>query len=178
MGSPRDRVAELERIAERGPFRNRWLAETVPSMLLWELRSRIKRGEIIGNLLPFFPIRAVTAIEVFVRLAVANLFDEGCVDQKEAESLTKLLKFDYSTVHALLGKRFSLGELIGHSLHISSLDSVISVMNAATGKDFKYEISQARDRWTVEIQNKPDLPIIANVDEVFSRVAQLFEVAT
>ena len=176
MNGKRPQVEALIRSGEEGRRGNRWTAATVPKMLQWELGRRVKGGDDIRSVLAFFPIRAVTAIEVFFRFAIADLVDSGCAKSDGVDQLSRSLKFDYSLLEALVGKKFTLGELLGYSAPLQRLDSIISTMSAVTGTDFKKSVSSTRDRWEVEIEKKHNNPIISDVEKVLADVARLLEV--
>lgn len=176
MNGRRAQIETLIRAGERGQRGNRWIAAAKPKTLSWELDRRIKDGDNIRSVLAFFPIRAVTAIEVFFRFAIADLLDSNCAKSDGIEQLSRSLKFDYSLVEALVGKKFTMGELFGYSAALQRLESIISTMNAVTGIDFKKGVANARDRWEVEIERKHNNPIISDIEKVFGDVARLLEV--
>jgi uncharacterized protein YecT (DUF1311 family) len=172
MSSNRDRISELIEIAERSPNRNRWFATFGPSTLM-QTFDRLQKldPDVFEGVLAYFPIAAVTSIEVFFRQAIAL----GDPFAGHAGSLNKSVRFDLALIQALQGRRITLGEFISHTISLQSVEGIVSAMSAIMGRDFKAELSTTRDRWQVEIAKKHNNPIIANVDELFSDLASLFE---
>lgn len=176
MSVKRDRISELVEIAERSPNRNRWLAAFAPSTLIHSFDRLQKLGpDAVGGVLAYFPIAAVTSIEVFFRLAIAECIDQGLPFAGRAESLSKTIKFDLPLIQALQGRRVTLGEVISHTVPLQSLDGIVGAMSAIMDQDFKNELSITRDRWQTEILRKHNDPIVANIDELFADLARLFE---
>lgn len=176
MAVGRDRVDELVEITRRSPRRNRWLAEGHVRILQW-LFDRLQQDAdaYVDAILPYFVVSLVTAVEVFFRLTIAELIDTGAPYADRAEGLSRNIKFDLDTIRALQGKKFTIGEVIGQSLSLQSLDAVCSAMKTLTEQNFLPELAKVRDRWQVEIFEKPDVPIIADIEPVARHISVLFQ---
>ncbi|MDI1284022.1 MAG: DUF1311 domain-containing protein [Reyranella sp.] len=126
----------------------------------------------------FIPIRIVTELEVFARAWIKELIDHGTPYAEHAATLAKDvgIKFDYAVSQALIGQRFSLGDLVSHSVSVNSFDQLIGNFNKLLGHDFLPSLKDVHDRWSVELHGKPKTPIIEDMDAMCRHLSRLFEV--
>jgi uncharacterized protein YecT (DUF1311 family) len=170
---PRDRVREIVEIGKRS-------VRHVPSITKFDLdhladvwKLQLKDVEVAGALVP---IRIVTLLEVFVRGWIEQLVNEGAPYVERAAKLSIGLKFDFAIASSLHGRIVTLGQLIAHSTSISRLESIVDVLEKLLHEeDLFSSISTVRSRWAIEVEGKPDLPIIADIGHVKSSLFRLFE---
>ncbi|MGH9428095.1 MAG: lysozyme inhibitor LprI family protein [Terriglobia bacterium] len=145
-------------------------------MRLLELEAAFeKRADLPGQVLKYFPVALVALMESYFRLVVKELVDHGDPYLANAEPLFSGGKLDFRLLHALHGKRVSLGDVIAHTLPLSSLSHVNSHVSTLLGRDFLGELRTVTDRWAHEIERKPDVPILTDPDKTFAQVARTFE---
>lgn len=126
----------------------------------------------------FIPIRIVTELEVFARAWIKELVDHGTPYAENAAKLAKDvgIKFDYAVSQALIGQRFSLGDLVSHSVSVNSFEQFIANFSKILGHDFLPSIEEVYDRWEVELRSKPKTPIIQDMDALCRHLSHLFKV--
>jgi uncharacterized protein YecT (DUF1311 family) len=124
----------------------------------------------------YFPVVGVACIEVQIRGAIAQMVDEGSAYAKNAKELVKDQKFDFEVLNALEGREITLGELLAHVVPINHLQDCDRVMSAVVGASYLEGLKHTRDRWAVEIEGKPDLPMIADPSQVFTDIDELFTI--
>lgn len=169
----RDRVAEIQEIKLRG--------QREATALYYDLRNLLERwtardqGNDDGT--DFYPIRAVTLLEVFTRTWIAQLVDHGSPYVDRALALAKNnLKFDYDLVRAVHGKNITLGDLVAHSVPVNSFSQIVGTFEVLTEQPHVNFISQSADRWETEIRGLPPTPIVKDKDAMAASLSRLFEV--
>jgi len=134
----------------------------------------------------FFPIRAVTLIEVFTRMWVAHLIDHGSPYVERASGLEKSdLKFDLTSVRAIHGHVVTLGDILSHSISLNSFGQVLDVFKLLLGYSLLPLIGKAVDTRTrlADLMKlggaEPKAagpPIIKDADEMCKRLTRLFTI--
>jgi uncharacterized protein YecT (DUF1311 family) len=130
----------------------------------------------LSNFYDFIPIRIVTIIEVFIRELVRGIIDSGSPYIERAETLFKGIKLDFAFAISLHGRKVTIGDLIANSLSINNIDQITSIIETLIAKPFRKNVSEICDRWQVEIENKPKIPIIEDIEEIYKILAKLFYV--
>jgi hypothetical protein len=123
----------------------------------------------------FVPIRLATIMEVYVRETVRKLIDSDPKYMDRSEPLTKNIKLDFILLKSLQGRRVSLGDIIAHSLPISSLAHILSIYGTLL-PSFKEKLPESRERWTEDRDLSSSPPILNDVDRVLSIIERIFEV--
>ena len=133
------------------------------------------RDEDNKELLRYFPIAVVACKEAYFRLAIKELIDSGNPYLANAQSLVSRSHIGFEVLSGLHGQSITIGDVIGHSVSISSLTHVSSHMNQLIGGDFLRNVTKVHDRYAVEVDNKKKSPIISDPDATFRHVARAFE---
>ena len=136
---------------------------------LWSEEGRMER------MADFVPIRLATIMEVYVRETVRKLIDSDPKYMDRSEPLTKNIKLDFILLKSLQGRRVSLGDIIAHSLPISSLAHILSIYGTLL-PSFKEKLPESRERWTEDRDLSSSPPILNDVDRVLSIIERIFEV--
>ena len=126
------------------------------------------------ELLRYFPITLIASVESFIRMAVKDLIDHGEPFLSNAESLVKKDKFDYDALKNMHGKVVTIGEIVAHQIQVSAISHTIANISTLMGDEFKDKLATVRDRWEVEVNGKPDVPIISDIDTTLRHVAETF----
>lgn len=134
-----------------------------------------KRRELRGELLKYFPVALVALMETYFRLTVKELVDHGDPYLSNAASLFSGSKLDFGVLRGLHGRLVSLGEVIAHTLALSSLSHINTHLSTLLGRDFLAALRTVYDRWDHEIQGNPKSPILKDPDTTFAHVARTFE---
>lgn len=127
------------------------------------------------ELLRYFPIAIVACIESFFRLSIKNLVEAGEPYISNAEELLLRNQVPFGVIKALHGQSIKVGDIIGHSVPLSSLTHIDSHMSKLMRNKFLEEISRVHDRWKVEVLNLPKVPIVSSPETTFRNVAKTFE---
>lgn len=121
----------------------------------------------------FVVIRLVTVIEVFCRVTLATLVDTSPEFVDRAEPLFKNVKLDFSITKSLHGRRITLGELMAHSLSLSSVGAILAAYEALL-PGFRKGLDTITERW-VEDQHKSLLPILPDAAKAIGTVDRLLQ---
>jgi uncharacterized protein YecT (DUF1311 family) len=169
--SKRDLVTEILEVRARAGEKSRVEIE----LLL--LRDRWRRqSSALGGVEDFFPIRAVTLLEVFCRKWIAEVVDHGAPFMENAAALVSSVKLDYGFAQALHGKRLSLGELVAHTVSLNRFEQLLANFTSVLGKDFGESLRTVHDRAEVELFKKPQVPIVSDFGLLAQRLQRLLEV--
>jgi hypothetical protein len=122
----------------------------------------------------YVPMRLVTLIEVFVRACATRLVDSSVIYASAAERLLKQIKFDYGLVISLVGRQFTVGDLVAHVISTNNLDQILATFTALE-KDFLPKLRAVHPRWVEEQASWPLDPIIVNYDTLAATLALMFE---
>jgi len=167
----RDRVADILEIKRRGQHHGG---------LHYDLRSLTESWNHYPqkNLetAAFFPIRAVTLIEVFTRAWIATFVDFGKPYVERATAFTKNIKIDYELLREIQGRTITLGDVIAHSVSLNSFGQIAGAFETLIEEQFVLRIAKAVDRWEVEVEGKPPVPIISDAEAMAGALDRLFRV--
>jgi uncharacterized protein YecT (DUF1311 family) len=165
----------IEQIIEWKQRRGR---STFGAQLLWKVddlfRVWSEEGK-KGGFADFIPIRLATIMEVYVRETVRELIDSNSKYMDRSEPLTKNIKLDFPLLKSLQGKRVSLGDIVAHSLPVSSLTHILSIYETLF-LDFKAKLTESRERWIEDRNLSSSPPILDDANRVLSIVGRIFEV--
>ncbi len=174
----RDRVAEIAAIKSRGP-------KAAPGFNreFEILHSEWQVSKPGAGTDDFFPIRAVTLLEVFTRAWVAHLIDHGVPYAERAVELKIDIKFDLGMVRAIHGRVVTLGDVLAHNISLNSFGQICDVFSALVGQKIVTLISKAVDtRVTLAdlarsggLAPRSVKPIVTDADLMCKRLAKLFE---
>ncbi len=127
------------------------------------------------ELLRYYPIALAACLESWFRMAICKLVDSGEPYLGNARQILRREAFDYDILVGLHGQTITIGEVISHHPSISSLGHIIATMDSLMGENFHERVSEVHDRWKVEIEKQPNVPIVADIDETFRNVDRTFE---
>jgi Lysozyme inhibitor LprI len=169
----RDRIEELLSIKQRAGKYKR-----IPSYGdLTSLKAFWNRSEQSGSpVSELIPVKIVTLIEVFLRHWIQVLIDSGAPYVERAAKLNANIKYDFAIARSLQGGSISLGELIGHSVSLSQLESIASIFATVLGGDLFLALAGVRDRWEVKQHGDAAGPIVKDAPELRRVLARIFEV--
>jgi uncharacterized protein YecT (DUF1311 family) len=166
----------IEQIIEWKERRGR---STIGAALLWKVDDLFRVWNQEGQterFADFVPIRLSTIMEVYVRETVRQLIDSDPKYMDRSEPLTKNIKLDFILLKNLQGRRVSLGDIIAHSLPISSLAHILSIYETLL-LSFKEKLPESRERWIEDRDLKSfSPPILNDVERVLSIIKRIFEV--
>ncbi|QDL99779.1 DUF1311 domain-containing protein [Rhodopseudomonas palustris] len=145
----------------------------------WKVDNLIKSwtcGAQTQELADFIPIRLATILEVYIRETVRDLIDSDPKYLDRAESLTRGTKLDFVMFKSLQGRRVSVGDIVSHSIPISSLDHILSICDSLCPK-FREKLPHSRELWIEdhELSCLPP-PILGNAELVLKAIKRIFEV--
>lgn len=110
------------------------------SILLQAFNNPIKHQ---GEVLRYYPIAVVAAIEGYFRARLASLIDSGDPFLSNAVSAFPEVRLDTPLAGAIALKKISLGELITNSISINNFDGLVQTVNRITGEsEFLQQIAQ------------------------------------
>lgn len=135
-------------------------------------RERDKENK---ELLRYFPIAVVACIETYFRLAIKKLIDFGEPFLTNSQAIMPKGNVGFDALRALHGQSITIGDIISHSVSISSLSHLTSYISKLMDRDFLKEVSLVHSRWAVEVLKEQDTPIIQNADKTFKYVSKTFE---
>ncbi len=126
------------------------------------------------EILRYFPVALIASVESFVRMATKELIDHGEPYLGNAESLIRNEKFDYDALKYMHGQLVTIGDLVSQQLRLSDLSKVLTTMKKLMDCDIKEKLSGVIERWDVEVEGNPRVPIIADIDTTFRHVSETF----
>lgn len=127
------------------------------------------------ELLRYFPIAVVACMETYFRLAIKKLIDSGEPYLTNSQAIMPKTNVGFDVLKALHGQSITIGDVISHSIPISSLTHLSSHMSKLMGVEFLKEVSLIHSRWAVEVLKQPKQPILLEVDNTLRYVARTFE---
>jgi Lysozyme inhibitor LprI len=124
------------------------------------------------------PVRLVAYLENAIRVAVKQLVDFGSPFNARGIKLLARgsIKDSATLLLAVHTDQVSLGDLISHSISTNDMGSIINTLELIIGENFKHDISSIRNRFEVEIEHKPDVPIIDDLDQTIRIINRMIEV--
>jgi uncharacterized protein YecT (DUF1311 family) len=146
--------------------------------LLWKVDDLFREWSQEGQterFADFVPIRLATIMEVYVRETVRELIDSDPKYVDRSEPLTKNIKFDFIMLKSLQGRRVSLGDIIAHSLPVSSLMHILSIYGTLVSS-FKEQLPESRERWIEDRDLASSPPILSDVERILSIIERIFKV--
>lgn len=173
MGRTRDIIQEIADVRRRRRFGSA-LAEL--PMRLFDLERSFKaldKKEV--ELIRYFPVALIACVEGYFRMVIKELIDSGEPYLSNSEKSASSLKLDFSLLRAVHGKTITVGELVAHSVQLSRLEHIESVLSDLLAKRFLDSLRTIADRWAHEVMGNPIVPILAEPDRVFADVARTFE---
>lgn len=173
MSRTRDVIQEIAQVRKRRRFGST-MAE-LPSRLFALERAFAEHAPTNVELTRYFPVALVACIEGYFRLAIKELVDAGEPYISHAEKTASGLKLDFAVVRAVHGKAVTIGELIGHSVSLSRLEHIESVMTGLLGDSFLNRLRAVSDRWAHEVRGEPITPMLKDAGQVFVSVTKAFE---
>ena len=123
----------------------------------------------------FVPIGLVTCIEVFFQSLMSDLIDFGSPYADRSGALFQG-KIGLDTIHAIQGKRVTLGELVAHELRCRNLANIDSWLTVLLGEPFFERLLHVIDHRRVRLDRTPALPIIEDVKSLKRTLARLLTV--
>ncbi len=169
----RDLVKEILEFKARGGHVDDAVFEAITLDAEWIARTPV-RARTNDD---FYPMRAVTLLEVFVKTWITRLIDHGSPYAENAAGLAASgVKFDYNVALALRGKKLSMGELVAHGLPVNRIEDVAGPFSTVLGRDIFALIETTVDRFKVERQDEPRRPIVQDMKRLRARIAELFRV--
>ncbi len=127
------------------------------------------------ELLRYFPIAIVGCMESYFRLVVKQLVDSGEPYLSNARELMQSSNLKFDVIKALHGKSLTIGDIISHSISISRLEHISSIMDTILSRKFLGDVATIHDRWEVEIKHKEAIPILSEPEETYRYVSKAFE---
>lgn len=111
-----------------------------------------------GELHKYIPIGMMACVESFFRVTVKELIDLGSPYLERASKLREI-KFDFTMVQAIQGKKLTVGDFLSHLVPMKSFDEIGEVISVLTEKEFFKDLEpfffESTD-W--EAENKFPLP--------------------
>jgi uncharacterized protein YecT (DUF1311 family) len=168
----RDRIAEIQDIKQR-----HGRVHEVASFSLGHLKGRWEKSRTSEACTPdFYVIKAVTLLEVFARANIRKLIDHGGEYTKRAVELSRHLKIDFNLVLGIQDRAITLGDILAHSVPLSSFTQVLAQFETLLGKTLQPLLTKVVNRFEAEIENKPATPIIGDFDLLARTLTRLYEV--
>lgn len=170
----RDIVQELIEIRARGGRSDTYLSQDALELAEIVDRSTSEHDAI----LKFVPIRGVTLIEILTRYMICSLVDSGDPYLRNSQKLfTDHVKtLDFEKMYALHGRHITIGELISHTVPVSNISTLNSIMTDITGLRYFDNLSTVYDRWSVERINREKTPILGPKDTWYPILNRMFKV--
>ncbi len=169
--NPRDHAEEILEVKHRN-MRGHGLLSYELKTLQWKWSKSKGHAERTPD---FYVIRGVTIIEVFARRNIASLIDYSEQYTQRAVELSKHFKMDFDLVRHIQGRAITLGDIVAHNVPVNSYGQIIGHFETVLGKQLRPLLTQAIDRFAVEIEGKPREPIVRDYDKLAQRLTVLFE---
>jgi hypothetical protein len=125
------------------------------------------------ELVRYFPIAVVANLEGYFRARLTQLIDSGEPFLSNALKAYPNITIDATLVAAISTKRVTLGELLMHSVSLSSFESLIQVVLNVTGvKEFLRELTQVKP---IHLSAKETDRVILDPDVTWRHLGKVFE---
>lgn len=171
--SARDFISEIIDIRERRSSNN---SHSETFIRLSSLETAFKNAPKENHeLLKYFPIALVAAMESCFRVMVAELIDHGEPYLGNCDQLLKNHKITFDLIKAFQGQQVSVGEFVSHVVSVNKLADIDSLLSTVIGKPFLKELKNHRSRWDAEILKKKDARIILDPDTTYKNIMRTFE---
>ena len=171
MGTKRNILAEIEDIRDRTTSVMDLDSGLMKLLYLTVQANNLSTEDEEHEENAYFIVASVAAFETFFRWQIRTLIDSG--DKKYIDNIRLdelAIKLNHDVAVALVGKRVTIGELVSHSMGLSSFEQMASIMSKLLGVDFIALVSNARQQSGTEV-----LPILADPDEAIARVKRALE---
>ncbi len=149
-------VKELLDIKTRDKYRSR---VHIYFSRVADIRNAFEESEFSGELLRYFPIAIIAAVESYFRASYAEMLDLGEPYASRIEPLIRDLRIGWRAVRAIEGKHVTSGEVVAHSLPLSSLGDIQRIMNALLDADFLHLLRGVQKPGLVDQGDERDLAI-------------------
>ena len=143
--------------------------------LIWLEYAYENRDKSNKEMLRYFPIAIIACIETFFRLTIKQLIDHGEPYLTNSQSIMPKTNVGFEILKALHGQKVTIGDIISHSISLSSFEHIVSNVNKTMALDFLKELAEIKNRWAIEIEKQTDKPMLSNPNEVFKYVARTFQ---
>jgi hypothetical protein len=158
-------IASKQRRASRPDQSANWRL----SILLQTFNDPAKHQE---ELLRYYPIAVVAAIEGYLKERLASLIDLGDPFAENAITHFGKTEIDLGFARAFSDQTLSLGAVIMHSMSLSSLPKVLGAVTKITGRSsFKDELKAICPK-TKFVKRKP---IIGDSERMWAQIAEAYE---
>jgi len=171
--TPRDLVAEITE--RRARFAQRLHA--VGAGRVTHLRKVLLESAPSSELLGYFPVAAIAALEASFRAVVKEAIDSSpdYLRRLEAAGLLREARPDWHLLAAIAGKQITVGELVSHLLPFSSVGHLERVVSAITDTPFNEALPKAARRaWDTGRASASDL-IVLDAAQDAKLLARAFE---
>jgi hypothetical protein len=128
-----------------------------------------------NELLKYFPIALVAAMEGGFRVMLTELIDHGSPFLDNCDKLLKNQKISFELIKALHGQRVSVGEFFSHVVSINKLPDINSIISTVISKDFLKELEEYCSRWDHEVKKKDKSPVISDPKKTYKYITRTFE---
>lgn len=168
----RDLVAEIEEIRSRNRIA---YPVTIPRRMLAIASAFRSAPELDEEFLRYVPIGIVACCEGFFRAAVRECVDYGepFVDRVRELKQTRDLRIEFDLLHAVHGRKITIGELIGHLVFTNAVEQIIDMMTTLTGSSFVDRLRTIRSSWDMDLKGQAPL-IIEDLNAVLSSMREAF----
>src|SRR5262249_18729365 len=112
---------------------------------------------------------------VFTRSWVCTTVNSSTSFAERGIALLQNTKPDYKLVLSITNEVVTFGDIVAHTVPVSSLQHVLSIFATLCAKDMPPLLRCAVDRWKTEVEGEPTRPIIGDYDAVCSDCTKLFE---
>lgn len=124
-----------------------------------------------------FVVAIVTHLEVFFREQIERAIDHTDKHLLGARELAKKhVKFDFDTIVHLREGNLTLGTLVGHSVSMPNIETILSIMSTLLNTDFAHDLKNAHNLYEVRVLERVHAPLISDQDHALAMLSQLFEV--
>ena len=171
MSRTRDIIQEISEIRQRRRFGSSMTE--LPIRLSAMAQAFEARKDVDPEFIKYFPVALIACIEGYFRMVIQELIDAGEPFLSNAEATGQ--KIDFSILRAIHGKTITVGEMVAHSVSISSFEHINKWLGIFLGKDFVVALRTVHDRWAVEILKEPLAPVLQDPNSVFAGVKRTFE---
>lgn len=122
----------------------------------------------------FIIIKCVTYIEVFVRICVKMIVDEDSRVLVNLKNGVENTKIDLKTIGSLGAEKLTIGDIVGHSISVNSIDNIEDVLFTLL-PPLKELITKVSDVWGAASGEDLILsPIIKDYSNLRSNIDRLF----
>jgi hypothetical protein len=168
----RDHVAEIEEVRGRSGAPNCDNGITKLSFLT----GAVAKLQADNPELASYCVAEIAALEVYFRWEIRRLIDSG-----DARYINNLrvdeipLKVTHDLLLAIHGRRVTIGEIVAHSVGLSSLDAINKTMSQLLAADFLALVKDARDPELRRAQGESAPALISFTGTTLTQVKRAFD---